>query len=83
MIVGFITLCSLILISFNKKINQNNSHLIPKTVSLNKDESLVSITFHEEIIILLLNLKDGSQEIRTLSSKTGKVLTNTLILKQE
>ena len=80
MIVGFITICSVIIISFNTKINQNNNYVIPETISLGKHESLASVTFQDEIIILLLNLENGSQEIRTISSKTGKILTNTLIL---
>ena len=83
MIVGFITICSVIIISFNTKINQNNNYVIPETISLGKHESLASVTFQDEIIILLLNLENGSQEIRTISSKTGKILTNTLILRKE
>ena len=83
MIIGFITICSVILINFSKKINQNNNYLIPETISLGKDESLSSITFQDENIILLLNLKNGSQEIRIISSKTGKTLANTLILNKE
>ena len=83
MILGFIAISSVILISFTKKINKNNVISLPETISLDSNEKVVSITYHQEVIILLLELRNGTQKIRTVSSKTGKIISDTVVISKE
>ena len=83
MIFGFLIIFALIVTTFSKKINIDNQPFLDAEIALAPDEELIAITYHSDTIILLITLDDGSQKIRTLSSKTGNTLSDTVIIKKE
>ena len=79
MIFGFIIIVSLLSIAINKNINRPNDFNLAQKVNLKENEILLSVTYMPNYTFIFFNKSDNTQNVRILSNKTGKTLSNTLI----
>lgn len=80
MIIGFVLIVSLLTIAINKNIVNSKNPDLNKKFSLPQNESLISITYASNYTILLITTEKNTKTLRIISNKTGKILSDTLLL---